>query len=217
MKTSLSSSLFTGAALSALLAFAVPAAAQDATLPPGQPSQQPGQEAANGSGAAPATEAQPSEKPQPGPGVPFVKELSGDWEVRCVANEAGAETCQLFQLMRNEDDHPVAEVSLFRTPKGGKAVAAATIIAPLETLLTRNISISVDGARPFVYPFSFCTKVGCFARLGLTAAEVNAFKRGRSAKVTMYHFSQPNQPVTVTMSLTGFTAGLEKASEINPN
>lgn len=164
--------------------------------------------------AEPAAEA--AENAEPALGQTYVAEPVGDWELRCVRTETPEnDPCQLYQLLKEGDGNPLAEISLFRLPEDSKLPAGATVIVPLETLLTGQLGISVDGGQPKSYPFSFCNRQGCYARIGLTAEDVAAFKRGAEAKVMIRPFAAPDQIVTSTMSLSGFTAGYDKASVIS--
>jgi len=146
-------------------------------------------------------------------GEPYVREVSGDWELRCVRTSVPEEDpCQLYQLLEDANGNAVSEVTVFRLPEGGQMAAGATIIVPLETLLTAQLTLAVDGENARRYPFSFCNPVGCYARLGLTQEEVDAFKRGAVAQVQIRPFTAPDQAVTVEMSLSGFTAGFDLVS-----
>ena len=60
-------------------------------------------------------------------------------------------------------------------PKGDDyaCYAGATIITPLETLLTQQITLQVDTAQPKRYPFSWCSPIGCVSRVGFTQAEID--------------------------------------------
>ena len=69
------------------------------------------------------------------------------WSQRCTKMKDGSDPCELYQLLKDKDGTNVAEISMFALPAGGKAAAGATIIAPLETLLTANLSVSVDGSK----------------------------------------------------------------------
>ncbi|MGR3492146.1 MAG: invasion associated locus B family protein [Shimia sp.] len=143
-------------------------------------------------------------------GEEYVKETYGDWAIQCITAEEGQEDpCTLYQLMADENDNAIAEISLVKLPEGQEAAAGANVVTPLETLLTRQLTIQVDGGQARRFPFTFCTQVGCIARIGLTDADVNAMKRGAAATVTIVPVAAPNQPVQVTMSLTGFTAGFD--------
>ncbi|KEJ88522.1 invasion associated locus B family protein [Sulfitobacter donghicola] len=148
-------------------------------------------------------------------GKPFTREVIGAWEMRCIKVEEGEEPCQMYQLMDDGQGAPVAEVSLFRLPAGGKAVAGATIIVPLETAIPQQLTIAIDGGKARRYPYAFCNPVGCYVRLGLTDADVNAFKRGNEAIMTIVPALAPDQKVELKMSLEGFTASFDKVSILN--
>lgn len=148
-------------------------------------------------------------------GQTYVRETEQDWEIQCVRVEEGNdEPCQMYQLMQDEDGNPVAEVSIFRLPSGGQAIAGATVIVPLQTSLQAQLRISVDGGQGKRYPYSFCNPVGCFARIGLTQADVNGFKRGAVATVSIVPFLAQDQKVELNMSLKGFTASFDKSTVV---
>lgn len=151
---------------------------------------------------------------EPGAGTPYTAETFGDWELRCIRSEDGNDPCQMYQLLRDAADTPISEFSLFRLPEGGRAKAGATVVVPLETALQQQLTIAVDGGTARRYPYSYCTQLGCFARIGLTEGDVNAFKRGNAAKLTIVPVLAPDQKVEVSLSLTGFTAAYDKVSVI---
>lgn len=148
--------------------------------------------------------------------APYSLEVNGDWEVRCVKLE-GVENdpCEMYQLLSDDKDNPTAEISLFKLQEGGQAVAGATVTAPLETLLTSQLTISVDGSKPKRYPFSFCNPVGCFARIGLTAQDIDSYRKGSSAVMTIVPAAAPDQTVDLPLSLSGFTKSYEKVAVVN--
>jgi invasion protein IalB len=151
---------------------------------------------------------------EPEIGQPFTKEVIGAWEMRCIRTAEGEEPCQMYQLLDDGQGAPVAEVSLFRLPGDGQAKAGATIVVPLETALPAQLTLSVDGGTPRRYPYAFCNPVGCYARIGLTEDDVSAFKRGKQAELTIVPALAPDQKVTLTLSLEGFTASYDKVSVI---
>lgn len=141
-------------------------------------------------------------------GQRYSKEKFGDWDLACVRTQSGDDPCSLLQVLLDEEGGPVAEVSLFRIEQtGGQAVAGATVIAPLETLLPAGLTVSVDGAPGKRYNFSFCNTAGCIAQIGLTEADINAFKQGSQAIFSLRPAPAPDTTVSVPMSLKGFTAG----------
>lgn len=141
-------------------------------------------------------------------GERYAKETHGDWDLACVRTESGQDPCSLLQILKDPSGNPMAEFSLFRIAQnGGQAVAGATIIVPLETLLPAGISIAIDGGPAKRYNFRFCAPIGCVAQIGLTQADVDTFKKGSEAKVSLRPEAAPDQLVEMPMSLKGFTAG----------
>lgn len=160
-------------------------------------------------------EAAPADGGAEGVGTTYTEETFGDWQQRCVRTEDGNDPCQLYQLLRDEQGNAVAELSLFALPQGQEAAAGATIITPLETLLTRQITLAVDSGAAKRYPFDFCAQQGCFARIGLTDEDVQSFKRGAVATVTIVPAAAPDQEIALDISLSGFTAGYDAVEAAN--
>lgn len=150
-----------------------------------------------------------------GPGSTYVKDKFGDWEERCVKTETGADPCQLYQLLKDDTKNAIAEISVFGLPKGQKAVAGATIIVPLETLLAADLTIQIDASKPRKYPISWCAQIGCISRVGFTQEEITAFQKGSSATITIVPVVAPDKPVKVAISLNGFTAGYDAVNKSN--
>ena len=145
-------------------------------------------------------------------GTPYIRETFGDWSMRCLVAEEGApDPCQLYQLLNDADGNSVAEISMFPLANGGRAAAGATIVVPLETLLTAQVQLAVDGSAKRTYPFTFCNRAGCVSRVGFTAEEVAQFKRGNVATLRMVPAAAPDDEVILNISLTGFTAGYTSA------
>lgn len=139
-------------------------------------------------------------------GREYVKEKHGDWQINCV-RQNGLDNCNLYQLLMDQNENPTAEVTMLALPKGSQAAAGVTIATPLGTLLTRQATIRVDSGKARKYPFSWCDRGGCYARYGMTAADISAYKRGNGATVSLVAIAAVDQPLNLNMSLTGFTAG----------
>lgn len=147
-------------------------------------------------------------------GATYVLSEHGDWDLRCIkAPEGQKDPCQLYQLLEDQNGNSVAEINLFNLVGDNQLAAGATIVTPLETLLTQQVQLSVDGGRAKVYPFTFCTQIGCFARVGFTEGDIASFKRGNEAKIVVVPAQAPDQKVELTVSLTGFTAGFAAVTE----
>ncbi|WP_457649020.1 invasion associated locus B family protein [Profundibacter sp.] len=149
-----------------------------------------------------------------GPGTTYVKDRFEAWELRCVRVEEGQkEPCHLFQLMKDDKGVPIAEMNIIALPAGQQAAAGATIVTPLETLLTKQLTLEVDGGAKKRYPFTWCGNVGCYARVGFTNGDIAAFKRGANATLTIVPVFAPDETISVTLSLAGFTAGYKALQE----
>jgi invasion protein IalB len=144
-----------------------------------------------------------------GIGDPYVGAEFTDWVLRCIRTESGDDPCQLYQLLQDQEGNSVAEISVFPLPEGQQAQAGVTIITPLETLLTEQVTLQIDEAQAKRYPFTFCAAVGCVSRIGLLAEEVDAFRRGNAAVVRIVPAAAPDQEVVLNVSLRGFTAGFQ--------
>ncbi|MDT0683728.1 invasion associated locus B family protein [Roseicyclus sp. F158] len=168
--------------------------------------------------------------PQPGPGgrsepaasvegaalgQTYILEASGDWEVHCVNTQLDADPCVLHQLLQDGAGNSVATIEIVSIPGGQQAVAGATIVTPLETLLTQQVTLSVDSGQARRYPFTFCVPAGCVSRVGFTEAEVNSFRRGAAANLRIVPASAPDQEVNLNVSLSGFTDGFSMVREAN--
>ncbi len=150
-------------------------------------------------------------------GERYSKATHGDWDLACIKTEAETDPCSLLQILNGSDGNPMAEFSLFRLEGGGQAVAGATIIVPLETLLPAQLTIAVDNAAGKRYNYSFCTPIGCIAQIGLTAEDIAAFKKGSKAVLTLVPAPAPDQQINLELSLSGFTAGYNAVDVVQNN
>lgn len=175
--------------------------------------------AAGGTTAAPApdmgTPAPGAQDNSGGIGSPYVQSTSGDWDVRCVHAQDGHDPCQLYQLLKDDSGHAVAEFAISALPPGQPAVAGATIVTPLETLLTRGVELQIDSAPAKAYGFLFCNAQGCVAKVGFTAEEITAMRKGQKVGLSVIPVGAPDQPVKLTMSLKGFASGYDTVAKLN--
>ncbi|KXF89983.1 invasion associated locus B family protein [Phaeobacter inhibens] len=199
----------TSMTLAALMALPLPVMAQDTA---GAAETEESQPAAEATTEAPKADdvldlGQPV---QDGPqlGQRYSKETHGDWDLACVKTEEESDPCSLLQIMTDTSGNPMAEFSIFRiNQEGSQAVAGATVIVPLETLLPAALTISIDGAPGKRYNYSFCNPMGCVAQIGLTETDISAFKKGKKATLSLRPAPAPDQVINMELSLSGFTAG----------
>ncbi|SDI47960.1 invasion associated locus B family protein [Aliiruegeria lutimaris] len=208
--TFLSSSRLTSVALAAALA-ALPAIAQDTA------SEEPAAEAeasqpADAAGAPAATETEQSTDQSLG--QPYVAEVAGDWQIECLRTTLEADPCRMVQILLDQGN-PAVRVEVMTLPAASPAPAVATFYAPLETLLSEQLTLSIDGGRKSQHQFNYCTPQFCVAQVPFAPDAVTAFKRGAKAEASIIPLRAPDQRVNLTMSLTGFTAGYDKLAELN--
>ncbi|MFW5881513.1 MAG: invasion associated locus B family protein [Roseicyclus sp.] len=156
------------------------------------------------------------------PGEAYVAEVFTDWELRCVnpAEEGQPEQCEMFQIMLDEQDNPVAvfRVSVPLALSEGQ-VAAAVIVTPLETLLAPGIRIRIDESEPVGVPFTLCDTGGCLARIPLDQDSIDMFQAGGDAFLEIFALVRSELgevggvPIPLTASLRGFTAAYEALQE----
>ena len=148
-------------------------------------------------------------------GTPYAKEEHGAWTVRCVRTETGRDPCQLYQLLKDANGDGVAEIVVFPLlPPQGDAVAGGNVMTPLETLLTQQLTLSIDGGEARRYPFMYCNQAGCMVRMGFAVADLDKLRGGTTANVAIVPMVAPDQRVELAISLDGFTAGYAAVSEI---
>lgn len=160
-----------------------------------------------------ATPAQPNAEAGDGPGSTYVAETFGDWQLQCIRTPEGNDPCQLYQLLKDEQGNSVADISVLALTGNEQVAAGATIMTPLETLLTQGVIIQIDSGEAKAYPFTYCTAGGCVARLALRPEELESFKRGNNGKLAIAPVAAPERKVELAISLKGFTAGYEALSK----
>ena len=189
------------------LALATPLAAQEATTEGAAPATP--EQAAPADPAADLDMGTPLDDGVTAVGEAYTLETFDDWTLSCIKAAEGPDPCQLYQLLRDAAGNAVAEILMFPLPPGSPAAAGATIVAPLETLLTERVVITVDGGTAKTYPFTYCNAGGCVSRVGFTAEDVAAFKAGSAAMLRIVPVAAPDQVVELKISLKGFTAGFD--------
>ncbi|WP_411836765.1 invasion associated locus B family protein [Paracoccus sp. ME4] len=158
---------------------------------------------------APAEGAAPARDPE-GPGSYYAKSEHGEWTIRCIRAGQGKDPCEMYKLLTDADDNAVAELTMVPLANG-EVAAGATLVAPLETDLIKGLGVQIDSGETRGYPFSFCAPVGCVARMGFTNPELAAMKAGSNATIQLLPFGgDPEQPVQLSMSLSGFTAAFDE-------
>ena len=144
------------------------------------------------------------------PGEVYLAGNKGDWNVRCITGNAGEiDKCEIQQLLFLDENTPVADISIFKLPAGERAVAAANVMVPLETLLTKKFRFAFSEKSVKEFPYSFCNRNGCLVRMGLLEEDIEAMKKGSISELSITHISSPKASINLSLSLTGFTAAFD--------
>ena len=144
---------------------------------------------------------------------PYIKERIKDWNLKCIEPIDSIERCEANQIIFNQKQQPLAEISIFKLPKGQIAAAAATIIVPLETVLNEGLVLEMQDLEPKKYQFKFCNSIGCYSQIGLTIEELEALKSKGKASIFLKHLSSGDQQIVIPISLSGFTTTFSKATQ----
>ena len=144
------------------------------------------------------------------PGEIYLAGNKGDWNVRCVTGNLGEiDKCEIQQLIFLNENTPIADISIFKLPDGEIAVAAANVMVPLETLLTKNFRFAFSDKIVKEFQYSFCNQNGCLVRMGLLKEDIEAMKKGSSSELSITHISRPETTINLSLSLDGFTAAFD--------
>ena len=144
------------------------------------------------------------------PGEIYLAGNKGDWNVRCITGNPGEiDKCEIQQLIFLNENTPVADISIFKLPEGERAVAAANVMVPLETLLTKKFRFAFSENSVKEFPYSFCNQNGCLVRMGLLNEDIEAMKKGSSSELSITHISSPESSINLNLSLNGFTAAFD--------
>ena len=96
-----------------------------------------------------------------------------------------------------------------KLPDGEIAVAAANVMVPLETLLTKNFRFAFSDKIVKEFEYSFCNRNGCLVRMGLLEEDITAMKKVSSSQLSITHISRPEATINLSLSLDGFTAAFD--------
>lgn len=139
---------------------------------------------------------------------PTAGQKFGDWSIGC-DQDGGQSVCHLDQaVIDNNTQKPVLQVGVGYLPgQDGKKQPKMVIIVPLGVILPQGLTVQIDDGPGAQVPFLHCMAAGCRTVVNLDAPTIAKFKAGTKAKMT---FAAPNgQPVSVPVSLSGFTAGFD--------
>ena len=144
-------------------------------------------------------------------GASQLTERHGDWAVSCTTAQGGKD-CALSQAARNPSTGSTLMAVELAVPQAGGA--EGMMLTAFGLRLDAGIQLGVDGTglnSPL--PFLTCVATGCVVPLRFDTAALETLKAGAVLDVTGVKV-EDGQPVTVQLSLTGFTAALTRTAEL---
>jgi len=142
-------------------------------------------------------------------GASALNEAHGSWTVNCALVEAGKD-CAFSQTAGNPQTGSALVAVELAAPTGNKAEGMLLTAFGLDA----GVQLGIDGqqlgqARPFLT----CVETGCLVPLDFDEVALSAMKVGTTLEVTGVKVDD-GQPVTVTLSLAGFTAAYNRTAEL---
>lgn len=137
-----------------------------------------------------------------------------DWTLQCQPGPQGGDICQLFQEASLEGtERPILRALVgYRTPDSD--VLTLVLVLPLGVSLSKGAFMQIDSNQPVAVPFERCEPGGCLIFLAMNDSLVQALKNGIDARL-IFHDTQHRRG-SATLSLRGFTAGIDRLSANKP-
>lgn len=160
------------------------------------------------SGAAQGQEAPASTLPG---GASLVTEAHGDWTVTCTTPASGKQ-CAFSQALADSQSGQRVLMLELTPPQDG--VVAGMLVGPFGLNFANGLALAVDGeALGAPLPFLTCIPTGCLVPLNFDSAQLDRIKAGTTLTATGTG-ADTQQPVPISVSLTGFTRALERSAEL---
>jgi invasion protein IalB len=133
---------------------------------------------------------------------PSLRATHGDWQVLCVLNENLLEECFIGQALDDQTSGQRAMTAMVM--KAPDSSVALRITVPLGVLIPAGLNLTIDGNSVGDVGFVACFPDGCMTQVGMSDEVLGSLKAGSQATVTVHDFD--NQPISLPLSLNGFTA-----------
>ncbi|WP_274426071.1 invasion associated locus B family protein [Chelativorans sp. YIM 93263] len=147
--------------------------------------------------------------PLPG-GAGSLVETYEDWVVSCAAPE-GETVCVMRQSQNNQETGQHILTAELRT--GTDGAVEGTLLMPFGLALAQGIALAIDETEGPTFPFLTCLPQGCVAPVNFDHSSLENLKTGDALKITV-HAVNAEQRIAFTVSLNGFTAALNRMTEL---
>jgi len=145
-------------------------------------------------------------------GTPEMEADATAWVVNCSTGSGGvAFECQMSQnLTEAKTGQRVLTVTVRKQPSDGSL--AMLFVLPHGLFLPAGATYQVDGGQTVAVAIQTSDQNGAYAAVPMNADFIGALKKGTSLTVGME--SVTRKPVRIPVTLTGFTAAMEKLNAV---
>lgn len=144
-------------------------------------------------------------------GASSLSEKHGSWAVNCALVEAGKD-CAFSQAAGNPQTGNALVAVELAAPTSNKA--EGMLLTAFGLRLDAGVQLGIDGQQlGAARPFLTCIQTGCLVPLDFDEVSLSALKVGTTLDVTGIKV-EDGQPVTVSLSLGGFTAAYNRTAEL---
>jgi invasion protein IalB len=145
-------------------------------------------------------------------GATSVNERFGEWAVNCLIVESSKE-CVMAQAVGNAKTGQALMAAELAATEDGRI--EGMLVTAFGLRFDKGIAFAIDGlqlgeARPFLT----CLASGCLVPVSFDQVGVAAMKVGKALQVTGVKISD-EAPVTVDLSLAGFTAAFDRTAKLS--
>ncbi|WP_025430973.1 invasion associated locus B family protein [Ensifer sp. ENS11] len=147
--------------------------------------------------------------PLPG-GASSLQETYADWIVSCVQRKN--RHCLLMQQQTQQNGQRLLAIEM--AAGGDGKTATGTLVLPFGLALDAGVSLQVD-ERSSEAPvrFSTCLPAGCVVPLSFDGAALAELRTGAVLKM-MAKANNTNEPISLSASLKGFSAALDRVTAL---
>lgn len=133
------------------------------------------------------------------------------WVVNCSTGGSGTLQCQMSQnLTESKTGQRVLTVTIRKEPKDGSL--AMLLALPHGLFLPAGATYQIDGGEKVAVAIQTSDQNGAYAAVPMNAEIIAALKAGTNLNIGME--SVTRKPVTIPVTLAGFTAAIDKLTAI---
>jgi len=140
-------------------------------------------------------------------------EKFGNWRGKCASPDGSNNICTLSFEIRSEQSQSVA--LFFAIGRNPNNEYYAITIVPLGTHLPNGVKFSVDGTELAAIPLQVCIPIGCQSISPMASDSLQRLKAGNNMVVDFVDIR--NGPVSLNVSLSGMTAGINWLDQQAPS